>query len=118
MGISRRIIHHLLGCHCRRKSWALFLYCRLLDVSHNHHLIHLFQVQGFFLLGPVTNHSHVTSVQREHVTPASVLPATSASSPYPDANRGNDLQVFDASDCSTLRLLRVDRVQKGESKEF
>ena len=71
-----------------------------------------------FLPRPVTGHSHVTSIQRELVTPTYVLPAPPTSSPSLDASGGTDLQVFDASDCSTLRLLRVDRMQKGELKEF
>ena len=91
MGISRRTIHHLLGRHRRWKSWALFLYCRLLDVQHHCHLVHPFQVQGFFIPGPVTDHSHVASVQHELVTPASVSLAPPTTSPSSDANGGTDL---------------------------
>ena len=118
IGISRRTIHHLLGRHRRRKSWALFLYCGLMDVQHDRHLVHPFQVRGFFLSGLATNHSHIANVQRELVTPASISPAPPVSSPSPDANGENELQVFDASDYSTLQVLRVDRMQNGESKEF
>ena len=80
--------------------------------------IHHFQVQGFFLPRTTTDDSHVASVQRELVTPASVSLAPLASFPSLDANGGIDLQVFDAPDCSTLQLLRVDQMRKGESKEF
>ena len=89
-----------------------------MGVQHDCHLIHPFQFRGYFLLGIVTDHSHVSSVQRELVTHASVFPAPIASSLSPNVNGGTDLQVFDASDCSTLRLLRVDRMRKWESKDF
>ena len=90
------------------------------------YLVHLFQIRGFFLPGTTADYSHVASVQHELVTsasvspapPASVLPAPPASSPSPKANGGTNPQVLDALDCSTLRLLQVDRIRKGESKEF
>ena len=91
---------------------------KLLDVQHNRHLVHPFQVRGFFQPRLAIDHSHVASVQRELITAASISPAPPTSSPSLDANGENDLQVFDASDCSTLRLLRVDWMRKGESKEF
>ena len=118
MGISRRTIHHLLEHHHRQKQWAFFLYCGLLDVQHDFHLIHPFQACEFSLPGLATDHSHVVSIQRELVIPASVSPAPPSSPPSPDANGGTNLQVFDASDCSTLCLLRVDWMRKRESKEF
>ena len=74
--------------------------------------------EAVFLPEPTADHSHFTSVQLELVTPAFVSPAPPASSPSPNANGGIDLQVLDASDCSTLRLFRGDRMRKGESKEF
>ena len=89
-----------------------------MDVQHDRHLVHPFQVRGFFLPRTVVDHSHIASVQHKLVTFASVSPVPPTSSPSPDANGGTDLQVFDASDCSKLRLLRVDRMRKGESKEF
>ena len=101
-------------CHC------------LIIVEHDHHWMFsmitisyiLSKFTDCFVPGPVTGHSHVASIQRELVTPASVSPAPPTSSPSPDASGGTDLQVFDASYCSTLRLLRVDRMRKGELKEF
>ena len=75
-------------------------------------------MRGFFLPGLAADHSHFTSVQLELVTPAFVSPAPLASSPSPNTNGGTDLQVLDASDYSTLRLLRGDRMRNGESKEF
>ena len=47
------------------------------------------------------------------VTPASVSLAPPTSSPSPDANGGTDLQVFDSSDCSTLRLFWVLDAEGG-----
>ena len=44
------------------------------------HLIHPFQVRGFFLPGTATDHFHIASIQRELGTPASVSPAPPASS--------------------------------------
>ena len=87
------------------------------DARHNRCLL---QVRGFFSFGLTTDHSHAASVQRELVTPAFVSLAPPASSPSLDANGETDLHVFDASDCSTLQLLQLDRVQKGGggSKEF
>ena len=117
MGTFRRTTHHLLGPRCRKQQ-ALFLYCGLLNVKHYRRLIHPFQVRSFFLPGTTTNHPHVASVQHELIAPTYVLLAPPASSPSPDANGGIDLQVFDAPDCLTLQLLRVDQMQKGESKEF
>ena len=78
----------------------------------------LSKLEVFFLPETAIDHSHVASVQRELVTPASVSPAPPASSPSLGANEGIDLQVFEASNCLTLRLLRVDCMRKGESKEF
>ena len=85
MGTSRRTTHHLLGPRCR-KQWAILLYCGLLDVQHDRHLVHLFQLRGFFIPGTAIDHSHVASVQHEHVTPASVLPVPPASSPSLDTS--------------------------------
>ena len=76
-----------------------------------------FQNPRIFLLGTATDHSHVTSVQRELVPSTFVSLAPPTSSPSPDANGGTDLRVFNASDCSTLRLLQVDWMPNGESKE-
>ena len=78
----------------------------------------LSKFEDFFLPRTATNHSHIASVQLELITHASVSPASPASSPSLDTNGRIDIQVFDASDCLTLRLLRVDRMRKGESKEF
>ena len=86
-----------------------------MDARHDYCLL---QVRGFFPSKLEIDHSHTTSVQCELATPASVSPAPPTSSPFPDANGGTNLQVFDSSDCSTLWLLRVDRMQKGASKEF
>ena len=71
-----------------------------------------------FLPGTATDHSHAACVQRKLVTSASGEHASSISSPSLDANGGTGLQVFDASDCLTLRLLRVYRMWKEELKEF
>ena len=90
-------------------------YWRFITIAFWHILS---KFEGFFLPGTATNHSHVASVQRELVTLASISPTPPASSPSPDANGGTNLHVFNASDCSTLRLLRVERMWKGESKEF
>ena len=117
MGTSRRTICHLLGCHCRWKKWALFLYCGLLYVQHDRHLIHPFQGRDFLLPGPATDHSHVANIQRKFVTLAFVSSAPPASSPSPNTSGGTNLQVFDGLDCSTLQLPRVDRMWKGVSKE-
>ena len=54
--------------------------------------------ESFFVPGTATDRYHIERVQHELVTPTFV-------SPSPDANGGTDLQVFDASDYSTLRLL-------------
>ena len=77
-----------------------------------------FPSSRLFLPGTITDHSHIASVQLKLVTSASVSPAPLASSPFLDTNGGTDLQVFDASDYSALQLVQVDRVRKGESKEF
>ena len=61
-----------------------------------------FQGHNFPLPRPTTNHSHIPNVQRKLVTLASVSPAPPASSPSLDVNGGTNLQVFDASDSSTL----------------
>ena len=90
IGTFRRTTHHLLRPRCQ-KQWALCLYCGLLDVQHDRHLVHPFQVRGFFLSGTVTDHSHVTRVQHELVTPASASLAPLASSPSLDTNGGIDL---------------------------
>ena len=89
-----------IGCSARSPSRTSFLSSR------------------FFLPGPAIGHSHVASIQRKLVTLAYVPHAPHASSSSPDASGGTNLQVFDASDCSTLWLLRVDRMWKGELKEF
>ena len=89
-----------------------------MKVQHDCLLEHPFQVQGFFLPRTATNHFHVARVQRKLVTPASVSPAPPVSSPSPDASGGTNLQVFDASDCSTLRMLLVYHMKKGGLKEF
>ena len=75
-------------------------------------------VISYILFKVATDHSHVANVQCKLVTPAFVSPAPHASSPSPDTNEGTYLQVFEASDCSTLQLLQVDKMEKGESKEF
>ena len=67
-------------------------------------------VISYILSKVAIDHSHVANVQREPVTLAFVSPAPPAASPSPDSNEGTDLQVFDASDCSTLQLLRVDQM--------
>ena len=117
MGTFRRTAHHLLGPRFQ-KQHVFFLYCGLLDVQHDRHLVHPFQVRCFFLPGTATDHSHVARIQRELVTPIFVSLAPLTSFPSSDANGGTDLQVFDASDCLTLRLLQVDRMWKRELKEF
>ena len=103
-------IHHLLGHRRRRELGALSFYYERTDARHNRCLL---QVRGFFSFGLRTDYSHAASVQRELVTPAFVSLAPPASSPSLDANGETDLHVFDASDCSTLQLLQLDRVQKG-----
>ena len=75
-------------------------------------------MRRFSLPRIATDHSLVASVQRELVTPAYISPAPPISTPSPNANGGTDVQVLDASGCSTLRLSRVYRMWKGESKEF
>ena len=117
MGTSWRTTHHLLGPRCL-KQWDLFLYCGLLDVQHDRHLVHPFQGHRFSLLGLATNHSHIVNAQCEPTTPVSTLPAPPTFSQSLDANGETDHQVFDASDCSALQLLRVDRLRKRESQEF
>ena len=74
--------------------------------------------RSFSLPRPAIDHSHVANVQPKLVTPASVSPAPPASSPSSNVNGGIDLLVFGALDCSTLRLLRVESMRKGDSKEF
>ena len=86
-----------------------------MDVWYDSYLL---QICDFFSSRLATDHSHAGSVQREFVTLASVSPASPASSPSPNANGGIGLQVFDALNCLTLQLLRVDQMRKGESKEF
>ena len=90
----------------------------VLHVQHDRHLVHPFQVGGFFLPESATDHSHIVSVQRELVIPTSASPAPLASFPSPDANEGIGLQVFNAPDCSTSRLPLVDQVWKRELKAF
>ena len=76
------------------------------------------KIVPFFLPGLANDHFHATDVQHGPAISSYALLAPPASSPSPDANGGIDLQVFDASEFSTLRLLRADRIQKGESKAF
>ena len=61
-----------------------------------------------FRLRPVNDRFHATDVQRNPEIPSYSFLASPASSPSPDTNGGIDLQVFGASNCLTLRLLRVD----------
>ena len=118
MGTFRMTTHHLLGPRYRKQR-DFFLYYRLLDVKHDCHLVHFFQVRGFVFLPRTTDdHSHVASIQRKLVASAYVLPAAPASPPSPNANGGIDLQVFGALDCLTLQPLQVDQMRKEESKEF
>ena len=76
------------------------------------------QDRAFFLPRPANDRFHAANVRCDLVIPSFSLLAPPASSPSPDANGGIDLQGFDALNCSTLRLLRVDQIQKGESKAF
>ena len=71
-----------------------------MDVQHDCHLVHPFQVHRFFLPGLATGHSLIASVQHDLATPASVSPTPFISSPSPDANGGTDLLVIGSSDCS------------------
>ena len=43
------------------ETMGSFLYCELLDVQHDRHLLELFKVRGFFLPGIAADHSHVVS---------------------------------------------------------
>ena len=72
---------------------------RAIDVQHDHHLVHPFQVHGLFLLGLATSHSCVASVQRDLASHASISLAPLVSSPSADSNGETDLPVIGSSDC-------------------
>ena len=101
------------------ERWASFLYRKRSSALLDCYLAHLFfQDRTFFLPRLANDLSHTVDVQNDLSIPSSPLLAPPASSQSLDANGGIDLQVFDASDCSTLCLLVVTRTRKGESKAF
>ena len=77
-------------------------------MHHDCYLLHLFQDHDFFRSGLVVGHSCVVSARLDLTTLSSVLLFPLAFSPCSDANRGISLLVIGSSECSSLRLPRVN----------